>query len=271
MKLIWIIVPLCSMVLLALGVMYNKSQSDPNVLVVGTESAFPPFEMLDAQGNLIGFDCDVIQAVARKLGKKVEFKIMSFENLIVALQQKKVDLIIAAISITEPRKAALTLVPYHSNYCEGQDAHCKNGTFPLVFWKSIPHNATKIEDLAPLQPLVSVQAGSIQKEVIASFPFLKVRLLDTIPDLIMDIKYGKSLACMLEPVVLESIKARYPEVVVLDVPIPPSCINEGHGIGIRKEDTTLAKQVDQAIATLQQEGTLKTLEKKWLQHFYPSS
>ncbi len=267
MNIKWVSALFCTLVLVTVGFVYlPTAQSDSNVLLVGTESAFPPYEMLDPSGTLIGFDCDVIQAVARKMGKTVQFKIMSFENLIVALQQKKVDLIIAAISITEPRKAAINLVPYHHHEPNGHGLN----TFPLVFWKNIPKNVTKIEDLAPLHSLISVQSGSIQKDLIETYPFLMVRQLDTISDLIMDIKYGKSLACMLEPVVLESIQEKYPEIKVLEVPIPPSFTNEGHGIGIRKEDSALTKQVAQAIESLQQDGTLKALEKKWLQHFSPS-
>ncbi len=297
MNIKWVSALFCALGLVTVGFMYRQSaQPDLNVLVVGTESAFPPFEMLDADGTLVGFDCDVIQAVARTLGKTVQFKIMSFENLIIALQQKKVDLIIACISITEPRKAAINLVPYHqhgpgshglsshglkshglashehtsSGLDSQQQPSSRASTFPLVFWKSIPKNVTKIEDLAPLHSLISVQSGSIQKDLIETYPFLTVRQLDTIPDLIMDIKYGKSLACMLEPVVLESIQEKYPEIKVLEVPIPPSFTNEGHGIGIRKEDSALTKQVAQAVESLQQDGTLKALEKKWLQHFSPS-
>ncbi len=261
----WLIIPVAGLVLLTGGYLYQKENKNNALLKVGCESAFPPFEMLDESGVLTGFDCNVIKEVAHRMGKEVEYSIMPFESLVIALQQKKVDVIISALSITKARKKILTLIPYFKH-------QPKNGHewFPLVFWDTIPDGITKIEDLAKMHPLIGVQTASVQKDLIESYPFLHIRQLATIPDLLMDIKYGKSLACMLEPAILASIREKYPQIVVLKVPLPEWFNNEGYGIGIAPENKSLALDVQKAISTMHADGTLNMLEKKWLSHISPS-
>jgi len=58
---------------------------DKDVLLVGTESTYPPYEFRDEQGNLVGFDIDLMNVVALKLGKKIEWQDMAFDALIPTL------------------------------------------------------------------------------------------------------------------------------------------------------------------------------------------
>jgi arginine transport system substrate-binding protein len=88
------------------------SEVPSNLFVVGTNSGFPPFELLDDQGNLVGFDIDLARQIADALGKKLELKDMSFDALIVALQQGKIDCAIAGISITSRRQQEIALIHY---------------------------------------------------------------------------------------------------------------------------------------------------------------
>ncbi|WP_297478048.1 basic amino acid ABC transporter substrate-binding protein [Thermococcus sp.] len=85
------------------------------VLVVGTSADFPPFEYKNASnGQITGFDIDLIKLVAKKMGyDRVEIKDMDFDSLIPALQAGKVDVVIAGMTITPEREKVVDFsIPY---------------------------------------------------------------------------------------------------------------------------------------------------------------
>ena len=55
---------------------------DNDVIQVGTESTYPPYEFRDENNNLKGFDIEMMEAIAEKIGKKVEWVDMPFDSLI---------------------------------------------------------------------------------------------------------------------------------------------------------------------------------------------
>jgi len=76
---------------------------DRGVLVVGTEPEFPPFESLDENGKLVGFDIDLARAIAEDLGVDVRFETMAFDSLPSALGVGKIDVILSGMTATAER------------------------------------------------------------------------------------------------------------------------------------------------------------------------
>ncbi len=77
-------------------------------LVIGTDATLPPMEYID-EGKFIGYDIDLANALAQELNTEVEIKNIEFDNLFTALEQKEIDMIISAVTITEERKLKLLL------------------------------------------------------------------------------------------------------------------------------------------------------------------
>lgn len=73
-------------------------------LVMGTNAAFPPFEYVEGGGKITGFDVEIAEKVAGKIGVPLEIKDMEFDNLIIELSIGKIDLAAAGISITEAKQ-----------------------------------------------------------------------------------------------------------------------------------------------------------------------
>ena len=73
-------------------------------LSIGTEGAYPPWSMSDANGNVTGFDADVGALLCTKLEVKCHFVVQAFDGLIPALKAKRFDVIISGMSITADRK-----------------------------------------------------------------------------------------------------------------------------------------------------------------------
>jgi polar amino acid transport system substrate-binding protein len=72
-------------------------------LIVGTSADYPPYESIDAEGKFIGYDMDMARAIGEKLGVEVEFQDMPFDSLIAAVQEGKIDVVIAAMQATPER------------------------------------------------------------------------------------------------------------------------------------------------------------------------
>ncbi|MCJ9668756.1 amino acid ABC transporter substrate-binding protein [Neorhizobium sp. BETTINA12A] len=74
------------------------------VFKIGTEGTYAPFTFHDASGKLVGFDVEIGQAVAAKLGVKAEFVEGKWDGLIAGLDAKRYDTVINQVGITEARK-----------------------------------------------------------------------------------------------------------------------------------------------------------------------
>ena len=72
-------------------------------IVIGNGGAYPPFEYVE-NGNLVGFDIDLGNEIARRLGVKAQWEKFDFNGLIPALQSKRVDVLVTAMTKTPERE-----------------------------------------------------------------------------------------------------------------------------------------------------------------------
>lgn len=81
-----------------------STQAFAETLKVGTHPTFAPFEFSDQDGNVIGFDLDVIKAIAKANGDEIQIESMPFDGLIPSLLTGNIDVIISGMTITDARK-----------------------------------------------------------------------------------------------------------------------------------------------------------------------
>jgi len=92
----------------------DSADGDAPVLKVGTEPTFPPFDTTDEDQNIVGFDMDLISAIAEDQGFKVKYMNMPFDSIEPALESGSVDIITAGISITPERAEKIYFsTPYY--------------------------------------------------------------------------------------------------------------------------------------------------------------
>lgn len=119
-------------------------------IVFGTSADYPPYESIDASGNFVGFDMDLARAVGEKLGVEVEIQDMPFDTLIAAVQEGKIDAVIAAMQATAERDEMVDFsVPYRMT----KDAFLAAGDSTLTMEKS--------EDAAGKS--IGAQTGTVQE------------------------------------------------------------------------------------------------------------
>lgn len=82
----------------------TTNTADGGTLRMGTNATFPPYETVDDKNNVVGIDPDIAQAVADKLGMKLEIINMEFESLIPALSADQIDIVFAGMTV-DPERA----------------------------------------------------------------------------------------------------------------------------------------------------------------------
>lgn len=85
-------------------------------IIIATEGAYPPFNFFQGSA-LTGFEIELGEALAKKLGVKLEWKALSFDALLAGLRYDRWDVVIAGVTVTEERAKAVTFTDPH--WCSG--------------------------------------------------------------------------------------------------------------------------------------------------------
>lgn len=98
---------LAALAAVALAVAVLPAAAQSKKLRIGVEGAYPPFSEVDAKGELKGFEIDLARAWCAQMKRECELVKTDFDGLIPALQARKIDAIVASMSITDERKKAI--------------------------------------------------------------------------------------------------------------------------------------------------------------------
>ena len=102
------------MLALVLMVAFSSFTVMAETYVVGTSAGFPPFEYIQ-DGEVVGFDIDLMRAIGESQGFEIEIQDISFDSLIPGLQAGTIDVVAAGMTITEQRAQVVDFTdPYYS-------------------------------------------------------------------------------------------------------------------------------------------------------------
>lgn len=119
-----IIVIILSMICV-LGISMNVLAQEKRTLTVGTNAEYAPFDYLDENGNITGFDIDLIEAIAKSQDIEIVWRDLPFDSLIGSMEAGDLDVIAAAIGPTSERKKSVDFSDVY--YTGSQSIICKNG------------------------------------------------------------------------------------------------------------------------------------------------
>lgn len=245
-----------------LGFFYFTTQQEPSrlsnnaTLTVGMMSGWAPFMTIDNTGKYIGFDVDVAYELGKQLNKSVVIKDFgSLAPLFLALEQGKIDCILSGLDITQERLNKLIMLPY-----TGQTVT----QFSLLFWQKIPTHITSLESLiADKNAVVCAEPGSAQAHYLEQFPSLSQKSIPSVTEMLLELRYAKSLAAFVEPQVAYNLQKREPNLKILPVPLPEKYCVYGMGIALKKTNTTLGTALTQALTNCKKDNTIAQLERTW--------
>ena len=215
------------------------------VLVAGSSAAYPPFEFV-ADGKLVGYDIDMADEIARRMGVKLQWEKIDFKGIVAALTSKRVDVLITALTWSPERAERIAFsIPY---FDAGIGAITQQAS-----------TITKLEDLEGKK--VGVQLGSSGERYVRETLGQKVGQLltyDAITLAINDLKNGR-VDAVVNPLPVLRYNIRN-EKGFRSTPIWDT---RTVGINTRLEDKDLLAEINKHLGDLKSEGFLDKLEKKW--------
>ncbi|MBD1872039.1 ABC transporter permease subunit [Nodosilinea sp. FACHB-131] len=225
----------------------SLGQDTPAVWEVGTEPAFPPFEMKDeATGAFIGFDIELMTAMAEAAGKEVQFTSLPFDGLVPAIQGKSIDAAISGMTITADR--ALT-VDFTRPYFEAGLA---------IAVRESDSEIKSFEDLTGKR--IAVAIGTTGAAKASSVEGATVRQFDNAPLALQELINGNVDAVVNDlPVTLYAIN----EANLTGAKIVGELVTEEYyGIALPK-GSALLDEMNTALGTVIQDGTYAQIYRKW--------
>jgi polar amino acid transport system substrate-binding protein len=222
-------------------------------IVNGVEAQNPPFEYVEA-GEIVGYDIDLARLFAEHLGVELEVVDTAWAGVIPSLYTKKFDMIWSAMTITEPRKEAVTFSqPYASDQVE-------------FIVRAGDDRIKTIEDLngKVLGTQLNSAAEFQAKQLIAEHQLdVELKAFDHFDGAYLDLKNGNldivTSTKLNDRVLFEKNHGAFD--VALELPIYNYV-----GVATRKPDADLSQAIDQFIDQLQASGELAELQQKWFGH-----
>lgn len=232
--------------LLAAGAAQARSLQDirkSGTIVIATEGKFAPFNFVD-NGKVAGFEIDVANAVAAKMGLKVDWKMMGFDGLLIGLQQDRWDLVIASHGVTEERAKAVTFADPH--YCTGGVIISKGGAIRTA------------GDLTG--KIVAVQTGTTYYDAAKRLPVKDVKNFPQDNSARAALEAGHVDAWVTDKFVGKASLAATPGTALKEGDF---IFTEKIAAAVSKGNAGLVGEVDKALAAVMADGTYAAISKKW--------
>lgn len=215
-------------------------------LIVGTDAAYAPMEYIDDNGEIVGIDIDIVNALAEEIGVEVEFRNVGWEPLFPAVNNGEVDFAVSSITITDDRKEEFDFTePY---YVANQ----------LIL---VPEDSdiTSFEDLK--DKTVSVQINTTGHTVV------KKLLGDTSPNIlatenmplaITEMLNGNADASVGDNSTINEYIKNNPDVKVKTIE-DDSFEKEYYGMMVKKGNTELLEMLNEGIQKIKENGKLEEI------------
>jgi polar amino acid transport system substrate-binding protein len=225
---------------------------------VGSDTTYPPFEMVDENKMIVGFDPELLEEICKRANCKSTFVTTGWDGIFVALAQGQFDAVASGVTITEERQKTLDFSEPYLRY--GQ----------VVLVRSDESAITGVDGLTGKN--VGVQTGTTNDEKASSLQK---------EGKVGDVRRYENFALAVKALMNQDIDA-----VIIDSYAADGFISlnkdkikkvgepftsEALGVALKKGDAALKQAVDAAIIQMKADGTLDALYKKWFVDRAPGS
>ena len=209
-------------------------------LIMSTNAAFPPYEMVADDGSIEGIDVEIAGAIAEKLGLELVVEDMDFDAALLAVQEGKSDIIMAGVSVTEDR---LMVMNFSDTYATGvQSVIVKEGS------------DVTMDNLA--DKMIGTQRGTTGY-IYASDDYGDdhVTAYDNGASAVQALLNGQVDCVIIDNAPAQEFVAANPGLTLLD----GAWVEEEYAIGLNKDNTALLEAVNAALAELTADGTVQAI------------
>lgn len=228
----------------------GDTESD-DVLVVGSTPTGPPYTFMDEKTEeMKGIMIDIADELGENLDKDVVIEPMTFDTLIQSLKGDKIDVISAGMVITEERGEEINFTDEVFGFGEGLIVHEDNS------------DISSYDDLKGKN--VGTQKGTIYHEMLEESGLPEsVNVYESIGDMLQELSNGRLDAVVADEPVLIYLEEKNPNFAVKIIDDYDSQIVDGVGLGVAKDDDELLEDLNEAIQTLKDDGTLEEIYDEW--------
>lgn len=238
----------------ALGPIPTMAQDIPDEVTIGTEGAYPPFNFIDEQGQVAGFEIDLANAMCAHLTIECDFVVQDWDGIIPGLLAQKYDAIIASLYITDERREQIA---FSDKYYQVP------ARFVVPADSDIEISAEGLEGMV----VGTQRATSFDRFMRDQFPGVDLRVYATMDEAYLDLASGRVDAVLGDVVAVSEGFLKTPDGEGFEFRGPEFTGSEwfgyGAGVGVRKEDAALADAFSEAIAALRADGTYQEIADKW--------
>jgi polar amino acid transport system substrate-binding protein len=240
----------------AAAALVPQALKDKGTLIVGTDATYPPSEFLAGDGKTIqGFDVDLLNAVAKKLGLKIKLVPSKFDSIITGVQGGKYDMGVSSFTINDKRKQQVNMVSYFNAGTQwATPAGNPKGIDPNnACGKNIAvqKGTTQLEDDIPVKQKACTDAGK---------PKINLLVREKQDQATADVATGKADAMLADsPVVLYAAKQSQGKVEALGDIYDAA----PYGYVVPKAETEFAAALAKALKATDADGTYKAALSTW--------
>lgn len=221
-------------------------QGSDDALIVATDAAFPPFEFVDENKDMVGFDIDLMNAIAEKAGLDIQFQNVAWDPLLAGMADCQYDMAISAI----------TILPERAEQFSFSDPYINAGQIIAVTTDN--DTVTGPDDL--VGATIGAQlgtTGAMEAEAIAD---TTLKTYDTYELAFLDLMNGQVDAVIADyPTAVAFVNKNTDKLMV----VGEVFTDENYGIAFCKGNDELITQVNTALAELKADGYINELVNTW--------
>ena len=212
-------------------------------LIMSTNAAFPPYEMVADDGSFEGIDVEVAGAIAEKLGLELVVDDMDFDAALLAVQQNKSDIVMAGVTVTEDRQLVMN---FSDSYATGvQVVIVKEGS------------DVTLDNLG--EKMIGTQRGTTGY-ISDDYGDDHVTAYDNGASAVQALINGQVDCVVIDSAPAEAFVAANAGLTILDT----EYVTESYAIGVNKDNTALLDAINQALAELTADGTVQSIVDKYI-------
>ena len=214
-------------------------------LIMSTNAAFPPYEMVADDGSFEGIDVEVAGAIAEKLGLELVVDDMDFDAALLAVQQGKSDIVMAGVTVNEDRKLVMN---FSDTYSKGvQVVIVKEGS------------DVTLDNLG--DQMIGTQRGTTGY-IYTSGDYGEdhVTAYDNGASAVQALMNGQVDCVVIDSAPAEAFVEANPGLTILDT----EYTSEDYAIGMSKDNTALLEAINGALKELTEDGTIPAIVEKYI-------
>ncbi|MEJ5309834.1 MAG: basic amino acid ABC transporter substrate-binding protein [Anaerolineae bacterium] len=241
-------------ILMLLAVMLVTSlltgcQSKSKKIVVATDATWPPMEYIDENKEIVGFDIDLMNAIAKEAGLEVEYRNVAWDGIFAGLAAGEYDAVISSVTITDERKQQYDFSEPYIN--AGQIVVVQAGS-----------DITGPDALSGRT--VGAQISTTGAFAVQEMEGVTLKEYDEVGLAFEDLVAGRIDAVVCDTPVAADFALQREEYRAKLKIVGESFTEEYYGILVQKGNTELLAKINEGLAAVKEKGIDKELEKKWL-------